>query len=112
VARRVLNDYFAYSYETAMSLVNRKEYDQAASHLAIDAEAMPDNWRVLFTLASIYSLKGDKRKASDFLKKAVESGFSNVAELENAEAFNPLRAEAAYTKIVEALKKKSQLPPN
>ena len=112
VARRVLNDYFAYSYETAMSLVNRKEYDQAASHLAIDAEAMPDNWRVLFTLASIYSLKGDKRKAIDFLKKAVESGFSNVAELENAEAFNPLRAEAAYTKIVEALKKKSQLPPN
>jgi predicted esterase len=107
VARRVLTDYFAYLYETAMSLVNRKEYDQAASHLAIDAEAMPDNWRVLFTLASIYSLKGDKRKSIDFLKKAVEKGFSNVAELENDEAFNLLRGEAAYAKIVEALKRKS-----
>jgi tetratricopeptide (TPR) repeat protein len=106
LARRLLNQFMASSYEASMALLDRKEYDRAASNLAVDAEIMPDNWRVLYNLACAYSLKGDKKKAIDALKKSVQKGFSNASALESDTSFLQIREEAGYKKVVEELKAK------
>jgi len=67
---------------------------------------MPDNPRVLFRLACAYSLKGDKKKSIEALKKSAQKGFSNIAELEGNKSLDAVRGEAAYKKLVEELKAK------
>ena len=106
LARRLLNQFMASSYEASMALLDRKEYDRAAANLAVDAEVMPDNWRVLYNLACAYSLKGDKKKAIDTLKKSVQKGLSNVSELESDKSLDAIREEAGFKRIVEGLKAK------
>ena len=106
LARRLLNQFMASSYETSTALMDRKDYDRAASSLSVDAEILPDNSRVLYNLACAYSLKGDKKRAIDALRKAVQKGFSNVSTLENDNSFIQIREEAGYKKLVEELKAK------
>jgi len=93
LARRVLNQFTAASFEESMMLIQARKYDLAASHLAIDAELRPDNWRLLYSLACAYALKGDKRRAIEALNSAVEKGFANVAELERDDQLNAIREE-------------------
>lgn len=104
LARRVLNGFMASSFESSMALFDSKDYERAAANLAVDAEIMPDNWRVFYRLAGAYALKGDKKKAVDALKKSVEKGFSNVAELESNSSLDLIRNEPGYKKIVEEMK--------
>jgi len=72
LARRILNQFLITSFEQSTGLLRGRKYDLAASNLAADAEAMPDNWRLLYNLACAYALKGDKRGAIETLRKAVE----------------------------------------
>ena len=67
---------------------------------------MPDDWRVFYSLACAYSLKGDKKKAIEALRKSVEKGFSNASELETNNAIGAIREEAGSKRIVEQLKAK------
>ncbi|HXG92300.1 MAG TPA: hypothetical protein VNN73_08015 [Blastocatellia bacterium] len=107
VARRALNQYLIWSYERAMSLVRAGKYSVAIAVLSIDAETMPDDWHVLYRLASAYSLSGDKKRAIDTLKKAVQKGFADSALLEGDNDFNTLRDEPAFKKIIEELGRKT-----
>ena len=94
------------SIERSTALIDRKDYAGASENLAVDAEVMPDNWRVLYYLARAYSLKGDKKKAIDVLKKAVQKRLSMTGLLESDTSFDPIREETGYKRIVEALKAK------
>jgi dienelactone hydrolase len=106
LARRLLNQFVVASIERSTALIDRKDYAGASENLAVDAEVMPDNWRVLYYLASAYSLKGDKKKAIDVLKKAVQKGFSMTGLLESDKSFDPIREEAGFKRVVEELKAK------
>jgi predicted esterase len=106
LARRILNQFLITSFEQSTSLLRARKYDLAASNLAADAEAMPDNWRLLYNLACAYALKGDKRGAIETLNKAVQKGFANVEELERNDQLDSIREEAGFKKIVEGLKQK------
>jgi poly(3-hydroxybutyrate) depolymerase len=105
LARRVLHQYTAASFEQSMILIQTKKYDAAAANLAIDAEAMPDNWRVSYNLACAYALGGDKRRAIEALNNSVRKGFSNVNELENNRQLDSIRGEPGFKKILDGLKK-------
>jgi len=106
-ARRVLNQYMAYSRETTMILFMSKKYDLAVSHLSVETEIQPDNARLFYNLACAYSMDGNKKKAIDALKKAVQKGFRNVAEITSSEALAPLREEASFQKLVEQIRQES-----
>jgi dienelactone hydrolase len=106
LARRVLNQYTIGSFEQSMALIQSKKFEQAVANLAIDAEAMPDNWRIWYNLACAASLNGDKRRALDALNKAVQKGFSNVQELERNSQLDAIREEAGFKKIVDGLRQK------
>lgn len=105
LARRVLHQYTGASFEESMHLIQTKKYDLAAANLAIDAEAMPDNWRMSYNLACAYALGGDKRRAIEALNNAVRTGFSNINELENNRQLDSIRGEPGFKKILDALKK-------
>jgi hypothetical protein len=87
-------------------LLFAKKFDLAAASLGTDAEVMPDNWRIWYSLASAYALGGNKRRAIDTLSKAVEKGFGNRAALEADSQFDSIRDEPAFKKILEAMKQK------
>lgn len=105
LARRVLHEYTGASFEQSMILIQTKKYDAAAANLAIDAEAMPDNWRVSYNLACAYALGGDKRRSIEALNNAVRAGFSNTNELENNRQLDSIRGEPGFKKILDGLKK-------
>lgn len=104
-ARRVLNEFNIASLEQSATLIQTKKFDLAAANLAIDAEVMPDNWRVLYNLACAYALSGDKRRAIQALSNAVKKGFSNASELENNHQLDSIRNQPEFRKIVEGLRK-------
>jgi dienelactone hydrolase len=106
LARRLLNQFVVASIERSMALLDRKDYVRASENLALEAEIMPDNWRVLYYLACAYSLKGDKKKAIDVLKKSLQKGFSNPGLLEGDKSFDSIREEAGFKRVVEELKAK------
>jgi hypothetical protein len=74
--------------------------------LATEAELQPENPRVLYTLARASALKGDKRRALDALNKAVQKGFTSVAELERNHDLDSIRDDDQFKKIVESLRSK------
>ncbi|MEW6207776.1 MAG: hypothetical protein AB1631_05370 [Acidobacteriota bacterium] len=106
VARRALSQYQAYSFEMTMLLFQTKRYRLAAENLEVEAEINPDNPRLLYQLACAHSYNGNKKKALDALKRAVERGFKNADEIVNSRALEPLRADPAFQKIVEEIKRK------
>jgi len=104
LARRIFNQYTIAEFENSMSLIQAKKYDLAAANLSVDSDLMPDNPRLFYYLACAYSLKGDKRRAVDALNKAVQKGFSNVAELEHNDQLDGIRGEDGFKKILESLR--------
>ncbi|HEY7547080.1 MAG TPA: hypothetical protein VID27_19460 [Blastocatellia bacterium] len=106
VARRALNQYQAYSFEMTMLLFQTKRYALAADNLEVESEINPDNPRLLYQLACAHSFNGNKKKALDALKKAVQRGYKNIDEITNSRALEPLRSDPVFQKIVEGLKSK------
>ena len=106
LARRVLNQFLVSSFEQSRMLLFAKKYDLAAASLETDAEVMPDNWRIWYSLACAYALGGNKRRAVDTLTKAVEKGFANRAGLEADSQFDSIRDDPAFKKLLEAMKQK------
>jgi hypothetical protein len=107
LARRLLDLMFISSYEEAMAFLHTKDYEGAAASLGVAAEARPDNWRVHYELACTYALGKQKKKAIEALKKAVEKGLSDGAEIERNPKLDSIRQEAEYRKLVEGLQGKS-----
>lgn len=109
VARRALNQVFAQFYEGAHNLIARREnYALAALSLAAAAELAPDNSRILYELAGAHALNRDKRRAFDALRRAIERGFKDVDDISRNEAFDALRGEAEYRKLVETMSGQKQ----
>jgi dienelactone hydrolase len=107
VARRTLGAFSANSFEGAQGLMFEKNYSAAAASLEIAALVRPESTGILFSLARAYALNGNKKKALEALKNAVEKGLTDAAAIEQNEAFLILRDDAEYKKIVGELKKKS-----
>jgi len=106
LASRVLNSFLIATFEESRTLIQTKKYDLAISNLGIGSQLMPDNPRLLYSLACAYALKGDKRHSIETLKRAVEKGFANLAELERNSQLDTIREEPGFRKIVEELKLK------
>jgi dienelactone hydrolase len=106
MARRTLGAFSANSFEGAQALIFEKNYSAAATSLEIAALVRPESSAIFFSLARAYALNGNKKKALEALKNAVEKGLTDAAAIEQNEAFLILRDDAEFKKIVESLKKK------
>ena len=70
-------------------------------------ELAPDRPGAFVMLASAYALQGDKKKALQALKSAVDKGLSDRAAITENSAFDNLRKEPAYLELFEKIKGKS-----
>ncbi len=105
VARRVLSGVFAQFYEGATNLLQRREnYARAVDSLAIAAEIASDNPRLRYELACAYALKRDKRKALEALRKAIELGFGDQADMASNQALDVLRGELEFQQLIKSIR--------
>jgi tetratricopeptide (TPR) repeat protein len=103
VARRVLNDLFVRTFETALYSHERaRDYRTALLHLQIAAEASPKFAAIPYNQARICALVGDKKKAIVFLRKAVELGFNDRGGIAVEKAFDGIRQEEEFVKAITA----------
>lgn len=103
LARRLTESLFVVFSEQGRELQSEKRYDEAIRKLKLAAEILPDRAGVLVTLAAAYSLQGDKKKALQSLKTAIEKGYKDQAAIINNRAFDSIRNEALYLQLIEGL---------
>lgn len=74
--------------------------------LEIAGEIRPKDAQVFYDLAVAYSRVGSKTKAVSALSRAIENGFTDLAQIEQNQNFASLQNEAGYQKLVTGLKKR------
>lgn len=104
-AERVL---YAVYIQTGLYLprtaMEKKQWDRAIFFLQIAAEVDPDSPRIPYRLATAWAGKGNRKKALESLKRAVESGGTRLEEVETDPALASLRGEEEYRELVARLK--------
>ena len=104
VARRVLNGVFVSSLETASRFEREGKPKFALDQLDLAGEIFPKNAGVLYSKARILALQGDKKKAIDALTKALELGLKDPNRIKNEKAFETLKTDERFVKLVAGLK--------
>jgi tetratricopeptide (TPR) repeat protein len=101
IARRSLNQAYASAYETALFRYEReKKYDLAQLNFELANEIYPKSPRIPYDRARIYALSGQSKKALEYLEKAVGLGFKNWPEMEAETAFEKIRPEEKFQKLL------------
>ena len=107
VARRVMSGQYIGLFERGSNyLQNQKRYDEAVRFFTLATEVDPERAGGFYYLAWAYNAKGDRKKSLKALQTAVDKGFSDAAGLESNKAFDSLRDDPQYQKILSALKVK------
>lgn len=83
LGRRMVSLFFVESSERATNEMFQKRYGDAVIDYSICVELQPENARPHFNLAKAYYSVGDLKKAREFLKLAVDRGFSDEKALED-----------------------------
>ena len=105
VARRAVSGQYSGLFERGSnSLQTQKRYDEAVYYFTLATEIDPERAGAFYYLAWAYNSKGDRKKSLKALQTAVDKGFSDVAGLESNKAFDSLRDDPQYQKIIDALK--------
>jgi hypothetical protein len=69
-------------------------------NLEVASELTPNPY-LFYDLACAYSLKGDKKKAIETLKKSLDKGFKDIARIERDERLDAIRQEPEYKKLMK-----------
>jgi tetratricopeptide (TPR) repeat protein len=102
-ARSLSRFWIMLNEETAVAL-DRQEYNAAILRMELMSRIRPDNPRIKFNLACVYSVGGREKEAMESLEKAVAAGFKDVVTIETIRDLEPLRNLPEYRKIIEDLK--------
>ena len=106
VARRVLDSLFIGLFEQGIGLLQtEKNYSESIKRFKSATEINPERPGAFFYLAWAYAANRDKKKSLEFLNKAVEKGFSDAAMIEANKAFDSIRSDPEYQRIMERLRK-------
>ncbi len=107
VARRVVDGVFIGLFEQGLDqLQNQKRYAAAIRTFAWATEVNPERAGSYFYLAWGYAAKGDKKRAVLALQTAADKGFSDFSAITSNEAFDPVRNDAQYRQIIQAMQSK------
>lgn len=102
VARRTLNQLMARFYETAANLRwQRARPSEIVAALEVASEVAPRSPQIFYELAVAHAANSDRKRALAALRKAFELGFKDAAALGREPAFDALRREAEYRRLVE-----------
>ena len=106
VARRVLDGLFVGLVEQGIGLLQtERKYAESIKPLKLATEVNPERPGAFFYLAWAYAANREKKKALQYLNAAVEKGFSDAAMITANKAFDLIRDEPEYGRIMGRLKK-------
>lgn len=106
MAHRLLGMLALNAYSEGMAYHEERRLTEAVVYLEIASEASFERPDVLYNLACAYSLKGEKKKALQTLKRAVEKGFKEVELLKTDPDLVPVRKEDEFKVLLEKLEHK------
>lgn len=107
VARRTLNQVAAHFYEAAAGLRReRARPSEVVAALEVASEISSRSPQLLYELAVAYATNSERKRSLVALRKAFALGFKDTAALESEPAFEALRGEAEYKRLVEELRAK------
>jgi hypothetical protein len=104
LARRAIHQVYAELYESALYLY-RNEPELMVVNLEVASELTPDNAYLIYELACAYSLKGDRKRAVETLKKSLDKGFKDIARIESDGRLDAIRQEPEYRKLIESIRR-------
>ncbi|MBV9209779.1 MAG: hypothetical protein JOZ52_04070, partial [Acidobacteria bacterium] len=105
IARRALAQVLAQTYEAAtLNYHPNRQYDLAIVNLEVAEEVFPKGSQIPYEMARAYAMRGEKKKAIESLKRAVEKGFPDSSAIENQTDFASIRAEDEFKSILKNLK--------
>lgn len=106
VARRAMAELVVGFWETSGGAERAGDLESAASDIELITQIAPENAYAWYNLARLNALQKKTKAAFSALEKAVASGFAERAILEKEKAFDPLRANERFQKILADLKDK------
>lgn len=87
----------------AMRYVKEKKYDEAISVMAGPMlKLQPDNTVIYYNISCLYARKNKPKKAVEWLKQAIEKGYSDWEQIKSDPDLENIRNTAYYKKIVSA----------
>jgi hypothetical protein len=107
IARRVLDGVFVSLYEQGLDFLRaRTLYGRAVRTFTLATDVYPDRNGVFFYLAWAHAANGDRKESLRALTSAVEKGFSDLSAINDNRAFDGIRDDAQYRRIVLTLQGK------
>lgn len=105
VERRTLHKIFALAYETGEQSMREEEFPLAAAYFEVASEIAAQAPMPFFQLARARARAGNRKKALQALKQAVEKGFKNAALLRDSSEFAPFKEDKDFQQILEGLER-------
>ena len=87
-------------HRRAIQLLRAKSYDEAIAVLAKILKSFPHDSTALYNTACAYALKGERDKAVEFLKKAVEEGFTDFSHIARDPDLDSIRDHPGYKELM------------
>jgi regulator of sirC expression with transglutaminase-like and TPR domain len=98
------------SYYLPQSFSEKKQWDRAIFVLSVATEISPEKPFVWYSRAEAYARKGDRKRALADLHQAVDTGWNDLASLQQDEAFAPLHQDPEYQRLTAALEPRKPKP--
>ena len=104
MAGRVLQAVYSNCSESVRDMLRSGEFAPAEPVLEMMILMRPERPQAYFDLARCRARRGDKKRALVALEQAVAAGFSDRARVQQEVAFESLRTDPAFLKLVDAIK--------
>ncbi len=105
LARRLLTDLMLNMSREGGANLQKGDYRRAAFFFEIAERAGNERPNLIYNLACIYSLAGNKKKALDYLEKAVKKGFNDLDLIKKDKDLDFIRNEKEFKEIIQQLDK-------
>jgi hypothetical protein len=95
------NERAQFLHKQSLDAIVVKDYAAAEAALRELVKLQPSNFVVYYNLACVRSLRGDAKEAGELLVRAVETGFTDIRQMQRDTMLDAVRDDPNYLRIVE-----------
>jgi dienelactone hydrolase len=104
LARRLLEFTSITAYYAGEPLLESGDHRSALACFELQAAIHPESADVHYRIALTHGRAGNRNKALESLKNAADRGFSDAQRIEREAAFEPLRNDPRYVRVLEVIR--------
>jgi tetratricopeptide (TPR) repeat protein len=106
LAQRLLTDLRIKVLQEGSGFLQKGDFHRAALFFEIALRAGSERPGLIYNLACVYSLAGNKKKALDYLRQAVKKGFNDLELIKKDKDLDLIRNEKEFKEIIRDLNDK------